>query len=218
MRTKELVGCIQCPNAPCIFIEGEAPIILGIYVDDTCYFSKSDAVEEKFEKEFGSRIKTTFNGIIDYFLGIKFTHAIDQVGNLTTYLSQEAFVENLVAQCNLDGKAVSCPPTPYRSGLPVDKIKTPTIPPNTDATHQDIQNIIDNIPPLTSQSPSDSKTQEALIRKMQFIVGGTSSLGISFQNTPKAPIESFVKFPIDPTKIIALTDANWDPQDQTTPK
>ncbi len=135
---KEL-GFVQCPNAPCIFIgtliPGEPPLILGLYVDDIAYFSESESVETKFEKEFGSRIKTTFNGIIDYFLGIRFTHFTDDQGNLTTYLSQEAFVDNLVAQCILDGKAVTCPPTPYRSGLPVNKITsfllTPTSNPDS---------------------------------------------------------------------------------------
>ena len=247
---KEL-GFIQCPHAPCIFIgtliKGEPPLILGLYVDDIAYFSESDAVETKFETEFGARIKTTFNGLIDYFLGIKFTHETDENGNLTTYLSQEAFVDNLVAQCQLNGIAVSCPLTPYRSGLPVDKIN---------------DRIIQNNDSHTAPNLQDSKqTQEALIRKMQFIVGsltwlststrpdiatvtnmlakytscptkshvdaakrvvrylkGTSSLGIAFHNSPQQHIDSFVKFPIDPTKVIALTDANWGPQDQQTPK
>ena len=257
------MGFIQCPHAPCIFIgtliQGEAPLILGLYVDDIAYFSESDAVETKFETEFGARIKTTFNGIIDYFLGIKFTHITDDNGNLVTYLSQEAFVDNLVAQCQLDGIAVSCPLTPYRRGLPIDKINDTTIQ-HSNPQPPTPQDIIKNIPSPPS-NPQDPKTQEALIRKMQFIVGsftwlststrpdiatvtnmlakytscpskghvdaakrvvrylkGTSSLGIAFHNSPQQHIESFVKFPVDPTKIIALTDANWGPQDQQTPK
>jgi hypothetical protein len=39
-------------NSPCLFIgtilEGEAPIYVGIYVDDIIYFSPSDKVERKF--------------------------------------------------------------------------------------------------------------------------------------------------------------------------
>ncbi len=93
---KEL-GFTQCPHAPCIFIgpliKGEAPLILGLYVNDIAYFSESDAVET----EFGAQIKITFNGLIDYFLGIKFTHDTNDNGNLITYLTQEAFVDNLVA-------------------------------------------------------------------------------------------------------------------------
>ena len=47
---------------------------------------------------------------------------------------------------------------------------------------------------------------------------GTSTMGIAFQNTPKQEIESFVQLPIENKKIIALTDANWGPQDQRAPK
>ena len=49
-------------------IDNEPPMYIGIYVDDFEYFSKSDAVEQKFNEEFGKRINTKFNGVIDYFL------------------------------------------------------------------------------------------------------------------------------------------------------
>ena len=35
-------------------IDGEAPIYVGIYVDDIIYFSPSDAVEKKFEEQLSS--------------------------------------------------------------------------------------------------------------------------------------------------------------------
>ena len=58
-----------------------------------------------------------------------------------------------------------------------------------------------------------------LKRVVQYLKG-TSTLGIAFHtcNLPQQHIESFVKFPINPTKVIALTDANWGPQDQQSPR
>jgi hypothetical protein len=48
------MGLKSSPNSPCLFfgtlIEGEAPIYVGIYVDDNIYFSLSDATEKEFER------------------------------------------------------------------------------------------------------------------------------------------------------------------------
>jgi hypothetical protein len=47
------MGLKTCANSPCLFfgslIEGEAPIYVGIYVDDIIYFSPNDQVEREFE-------------------------------------------------------------------------------------------------------------------------------------------------------------------------
>jgi hypothetical protein len=47
------MGLKSSPNSPCLFfgtlVEGEAPIYVGIYVDDIIYFSPSDATEKEFE-------------------------------------------------------------------------------------------------------------------------------------------------------------------------
>lgn len=47
---------------------------------------------------------------------------------------------------------------------------------------------------------------------------GTKNLGISFSSRRNTLIESFVKFPIDPTKLHPFSDANWGPQDASVPK
>ena len=121
-----LISLKQCPNVPCLFVghllEDQPPIYIGIYVDNFAYFSKSCAVEKKLEEEFGRRIKTKFNGIINYLLGIKFTYKTYLDQTLSCHLSQEAFTDTLVNQCGLDGTNVTTPYTPYHSGLPVDKL------------------------------------------------------------------------------------------------
>ena len=76
------IGFTMHPSSPCIFvgtlIEGEPPVYLGLYVDDFIYFSKSEAAEKKFEKLFGNKIDTEFNGPIQWFLGIKFDMTRDE--------------------------------------------------------------------------------------------------------------------------------------------
>ncbi len=140
------------------------------------------------------------------------------------------------------------------------KINNQTTPNNTPPPNSTLEHIIKDIPP-TTPNPIEPQTQEALIHKMQFIMGsltwlststrpdmttvtnilakytscpskghvdaakrvvrylkGTSNLGIAFHHSPHQTIESFVKFPIDHTTIVAFTDAKWGPQDQHIPK
>jgi hypothetical protein len=47
---------------------------------------------------------------------------------------------------------------------------------------------------------------------------GTKNLGISFSSKQDNTLSSFVKFPIDPNHIYPFSDANWGPQDASTPK
>jgi len=46
---------------------------------------------------------------------------------------------------------------------------------------------------------------------------GTSDLSIQFSSRYNSKIESFVQFPLGPTKITPLTGANWGSQDQSVP-
>ena len=47
---------------------------------------------------------------------------------------------------------------------------------------------------------------------------GTKDLGIKFSSKDCKPLESFVKFPVSPSKLTPFTDANWGPQDASHPK
>ena len=41
--------------------------------------------------------------------------------------------------------------------------------------------------------------------------------GIEFTSKDNDKLQSFLKFPIDHNRLLALTDANWGPQDQSKP-
>ena len=120
------MGLTQHPTSPCLFygtlIEGHPPLYLGLYVDDFIYFSESNAVKSKFEKDFRAKLDTEFNGKIGYFLGINFTHKSFTSGDVSIMLSQEAFIDNLCVIANLSDVTVTEPKTPYRSGYPVNSI------------------------------------------------------------------------------------------------
>ena len=47
---------------------------------------------------------------------------------------------------------------------------------------------------------------------------GTKDLGIKFSSKNNSDLESFVQFPLDPTKLTGFSDANWGPQGQSVPK
>ena len=83
----ESIGLTNAPHSPCIFtgtlLQNQPPIYAGLYVDDLIYFSPSSAVQQEFETKFGDLISTTFNGKVDYFLGIKFTNQCHSHDNIT---------------------------------------------------------------------------------------------------------------------------------------
>ena len=113
------VGLQQHPTSPCLFygtlIDGQPPLYLGLYVDDFIYFSESTAVENKFEKDFGAKLDTDFNGKIGFFLGINFMHQTATNDNVFIMMTQEAFIDNLAQMANLSDPAVHEPKTPYKS-------------------------------------------------------------------------------------------------------
>jgi hypothetical protein len=155
-KTLLSIGLKMHPSSPCIFygtlIPGEPPLYIGLYVDDLIYFSQSDKVQDKFEKDFGNKLDTTFSGDIDYFLGIKFDCKHNENGDVSIMMSQEAFIESLCESVKLNGPT-SNPSTPYRSGYPVDSIPT--------------------------TCTTDSTTQNKLQHKMQTLIGSLNWLSIS---------------------------------------
>ncbi len=228
------IGLIQHPTSPCLFygqlIDGQPPIYLGLYVDDFIYFSQSREVEEKFEKAFGDQIDTDFNGDIDYFLGIKFTHQRDADNHVTINLSQEAFIEHLCQAADLDGDAVNTVSTPYRSGYPVDSIPTMS---SDESLIKKMQSYIGSLNWLSTSTRPDistitnimsqyvSKPNKHHITQAKRVIKylkGTKTLGISFSSKIDKRLESHVKFPIDNSSVTSMCDANWGPQDQSTPK
>ncbi len=238
-KTLLSIGMKQHPTSPCLFvgtlIPGQPPLYLGVYVDDMIFFSESDEVEQKFQKDFGEKLDTTFDDKINYFLGIQFTYKWHDDGNLTIKLSQPAYIENIIASAGLQGDAVNSVPTPYKSGLPVDSIPNITLPVHKqeELTHQmrvicgslnwlsqstrpDIATITNMLSKYTSK-PNKFHIDHAK-RVTRYYLKGTKNHGISFSSSECENLESFIKFPIPDDGITALCDANWGPQDQSKPK
>ena len=226
-------------SSPCIFIgtliKGHPPIYLGLYVDDFIYFSESRQVEAKFEKEFGEKLDTDFNGEIQWFLGIKFTSERDKHRNVSILMSQSAFIDTLVQLTDLDKPYVTEPRTPYRNGYPVDSIPSIALDNATDqarlkhrmqqligcltwlsmSTRPDIATITNILAKYTSKP---SKGHIDSVKRVIRYLKGTREHGICFTTKQNTSLESFVKFPLDPSTVTSMTDANWGPQDQSRPR
>ena len=234
---KEL-GLNQHPTSPCIFsgklFPDQPPIYVGIYVDDVIYFSESRQVEQHFEEAFKSKIDIEFNGQIGFFLGINHTCIRHDDGNVSIHMSQEAFIDSIANIANLSDPNMSYPKTPYRSGLPVDKLQSIT-PSNTDqltltktmqqlvgclnwlaiSTRPDIATITNILSKYTS-NPTQQHIDHAKY-VIKYLIG-SKDLGITFSSRHNSTLESFVKFPINNPTVSSLCDANWGPQDASVPK
>jgi hypothetical protein len=121
VKTLLSIGLKQHKSSTCLFygtiIPGQPPLYLGLYVDDFIYYSTSDKVEKKFEKDFQSKLDMDLNGRVSHFLGINFKTKEPKDGHVSILLSQIAFVDTpLTTLSGLDGDGISEPKTPYCSG------------------------------------------------------------------------------------------------------
>jgi hypothetical protein len=95
------------------------------YADDIYFFSETRQVEEHLKHTISMEIDIKFNGQVGYFLGINFEECKRHNNNSVSILmSQESFIDNLVELADLLLDNNEFPPTPSRSGYPVDKIPT----------------------------------------------------------------------------------------------
>ena len=236
-KTLISIGLQPLPNAPCIFtgsiIEGEPPLYLGLYVDDFIYFSKSQKVEQAFEAKFGAAYKVDFQKEISHFLGVKFTNVVHKDGHVDIFMTQTADIDTLVADTGLDKPDSLSAKTPYRSGYPVDTIPHKDMPiSERHKLNKQLQKIVGSLNWLANITRPDISTITNILSQYnnncspghldaaKYVVRylkGCSTLGICFSSKNQINIESFVNFPIDPSEIQALTDANWGPQDQSVP-
>ena len=207
---------------------------LGLYVDDFVYFSKDETVERAFEAKLGALTTVDFMGQVTFFLGIKFSWRTTQQ-TVSVHLSQRAFVESLLHQFDFPSESTSFKPTPYRSGHPVDSI------PDSDISTQQrsiletiLRRLVGSFNWMLQATRPDLTTITSILAKFQHspspghigaarhvlkYLNGTKDLGISFHSNKYFNIQSFVNFPIrGDIKLSAACDANWGPQDQSTPK
>mmetsp|Transcript_12968 Transcript_12968/g.18518 ORF Transcript_12968/g.18518 Transcript_12968/m.18518 type:complete len:610 (-) Transcript_12968:168-1997(-) len=235
------IGLTQHPTSPCIFsrviIPNKPPLYLGLYVDDFVYFSEDESVEKEFETRFSSKFDMDLNGPLQQFLGLKFQCHKDMDGNVTIHMGQEAFAETLIQSSNLSDAAVSTPKTPYKSGMPVDKIpdflpESPLSPHEQASMVNLMQSYIGSLTWLSTCSRPDLSTITNILAKYtsrptkQHIdhvkhvikyLKGTSHLGITFSTTTNhRTVESHLNFQL-PQAVSALCNANWEPQDQSHP-
>ena len=237
-KTLLSIGFTVHPSSPCLFIghliANQPPVYLGLYVDDFIYFSESREAEQHFEKAFGARLDTDFNGDIQWFLGIKFQTQRTKQDNVSILMSQSAFIDTLLQMTDLDKPHINEPKTPYRIGYPIDSI--PIIPlKNLDeqarlkhrmqqligcltwlsiSTRPDIATITNILAKYTS---NPTKGHLESVKRVIRYLKGTKNHGICFTTETNKSLESFVKFPMDPQTVTSLTDANWGPQDQSRP-
>ena len=233
----ESIGLHQCPNSPCLFtgtiIKDQPPIYLGLYVDDFVYFSRSDKVEKEFESQMKSRIQVDFMGRVSYFLGIRFQWRCND-NKVQVHLSQEAFADGLIQQAQLNPISTKTNTTPYKSGFPVDKIKQiPLLPQQKAKLETELRKYVGSLLWLSQGTRPDLTTITNMLAQYQAnpspqhiqyakyvirYIKGTKDHGIQFHSDKELKILSFLNFPIDNTKLIGITDANWGPQDQSKPR
>ena len=232
------IGLVRSPNSPCVYageiLPGHPPIYLGLYVDDFIFFSKSQAVEDHFQKEFAKHVtKVTYSSQVDYFLGIKFDCTRQLPSHVTIQLSQAAFAENLLIQHNMHTDDINSVQSPFRSGLPIDKIPNEPCDPETQHKYtKQMQSIVGSLTWLSMSTRPDLSTVTNMLAKyvttpsaghitaakrVLRYIKGTKHKGITFSTTGNSHLAAYIKFPLPPNPI-ALTDANWGPQDQSVPK
>lgn len=166
------MGLKSSSNSPCLFvgtlIDGEPPIYIGIYVDDIIYFSASDAVECRFEKQLSSLGSIDFMGQVTHFLGIVFTWHHRQDGNISVNLTQQLFVKMLLENLGCIHQTFSSFTSPYRSGISID-----SIPPSTlSSTEQDklrlqFQSLVGSLNWLAHTTRPDLSTVVSLLAQHQ---------------------------------------------------
>jgi hypothetical protein len=230
---------LKCSNvSPCLFIgtlvEGEPPFYVGIYVDDIIYFSKSDSVEKKFEEGLSGIGSVDFMGQVSLFLGIEFSWVHHEDGNLSVHLTQQSFSESLLESLGLEHLSTSTFLTPYRSGLPVDSVCHDEMSSSDrDALRLAYQSLVGSLNWLAHTTRPDLSTIVSLLAQHQNnpssghmeaacyatkYLAHTKTLGIYFTSTRRDHLQSFLHFPIDPTQILSMSDANWGTQDATQTK
>ena len=232
------IGLNRSPNAPCMYsgtiLPNHPPIYLGLYVDDFIFFSQSPAVERHFQQEFEKHVtKVTWNEEVDYFLGVKFDCVKHNNKEVTIQLSQTAFVESLLIQYHMNGDEINTVQTPYRSGYPIDKIPSEAYDESTQKQYtKTLQSLVGSLTWLSMSTRPDLSTITNMLAKyvsnpskghldagkrILRYIKGTLNKGLTFSTSNKHNLSAYLKFPIT-QPLIALTDANWGPQDQSVPK
>ena len=215
-------------------LPNEPPIYVGLYVDDFAFFSRSDAVEDRFRTLLNSEYTVSYDDSLEWFLGMKFDWQ-ETDNTLKCHVHQEAFILDIVEHHNMSDCNKSTRATPFRSGFPVDNIPQSTLPdaqqaPLTKRYQQLIGDLnwlsISTRPDITaivsllsahSHCPSPAHHDSAL--NVIRYLASTSSVGLYYTSDHSEPFHAFVHFPSDDDGVLqAYCDANWGPMDASVPK
>ena len=231
------LGFESMPHDPCVFkctpIPGEPPIFLGCYVDDFIFYSRSDRVEEWFEEMLTSKLRVDFMGAVSWFLGSSYEWHFLPNGKLTCHISQQAYTESLVEKFDMvDSNPAR---SPYRSGLPIDRIPRDDVhPDNKKALVKEYQSLMGGLIWLVTNTRPDINVATNLLGRFNAnpsqghmtgakhilrYLSTTASYGIRFTEDHN-PLAGHVSFPPeeDINGLAVCTDSSWGPQDASNPK
>jgi hypothetical protein len=209
------MGLQTSPKSPCLFvgtiIAGEAPIYVGIYVDNIIYFSPSNAVERKFEEQLSFLGSIEFMGQVTHFLEIEFTWHHHQEGNISVNLTQQLFVEMLLENLGYKSTTQSSFTTPYCSGISIDSIPTVSLSSvDQDKLRLQYQSLVGSLNWLAHTTRPDLSTVVSLLAQHQsqpspghleaalYVVNylsHTKTLGLYFGCAKQQTLETFLHFP-----------------------
>ena len=211
------------------------PIFVGLYVDDFCFFSTSDAVKDEFCRRLNQQYTVSYENQLEWFLGMQFVWRFHPDGYLQCHIHQEAFIMDILDQLQLLNCNTSTRAMPFRSGFPVD-----TIPPSqleTSAqvvvTKQYQQLVLGDLnwlsistrPDLTSiltllseytHKPSPQHLDSA--RFVAKYLSSTRTVGLYYTSNTSEHLNAYVHFPRNRDSLAAICDANWGPMDASVPK
>ena len=165
-----------------------------------------------------------FMGKLSHFLGIKFYWHQQEYNHITAYITQEVFANHLVESNGLDD--ANPVETPYILGHTIDSIPHHSISPQEQQKNTNqMQTIVRSLLWLSGGTRPDFSTTTSMlsrhthyttkqhIKATKYVIKyikGTKNRGISFSRKINASISDFLKFPVDPSKLLPLCDANWD--------
>ena len=237
------IGVLPCPHAPCLYsgrpIAGEPPLYLALYVDDFVYFSASDSVERAFEYKLTQSLKVDFFGCATWFLSISFAwDTSDLPLHLSVHLNQSAFILHLLQIHDM----MDCIPasSPFRSGLPIDRVPSSELTPAQQAHLNSVLQSFNgsfiwlstctrpDLSVITSQLCAyNHKASAGLLDAARYVLRylkGSPHHGISFSSRHPTPLHTFINLPPNLTPssepshhLITFSDANWGPQDASNP-
>ena len=234
------MGFKKCVNDPCVLIgespNGTDPVYVGVYVDDFVYFSADPESEKWFETTLGGLLTVDFMGAVSYFLGCRYQWYRTANDGVGVHISQPGFIEQFLQKFGMSDCTPA--PSPYRSGLPIDRIPSPTENPDNNPLVGPYRSLMGGLTWLsistrpdiavahkllsrhvTNPSPGHFEAAKHVLRYLR----GTTDRGISFtEKSNDNAIHGYISWPPNtPSPSHAqsekFTDSNWGPQDASKP-